>query len=136
MGSPAVRQSASAVWCVAGARDVGSSPDVLPRLPCASSVPSCSRVDAMNDRTDRKVSGARRALANRKPAVQPPTNSIVTRSSAYVEPVERQPMIAESAYFRSAHRGFEPGHEVDDWLSAESEIDAAMARGDLPRFVG
>jgi hypothetical protein len=40
-------------------------------------------------------------------------------------------MIAEAAYFRSAHRGFEPGHEVDDWLAAESDIDAAIARGDL-----
>jgi hypothetical protein len=65
---------------------------------------------------------------------QPPTPSIVTRSSAYVEPQEREAMIGEAAYFRSAHRGFEPGHEVDDWLAAEAEIDAALARGDLPRF--
>jgi hypothetical protein len=68
-------------------------------------------------------------------AAPPPVNSIVTRSSAYVEPQEREAMIAESAYFRSAHRGFEPGHEVDDWIASESEIDAALTRGDLPRFV-
>jgi len=68
-------------------------------------------------------------------AAQPPANSIVTRSSAYMEPEARDAMIAEAAYFRSAHRGFEPGHEVDDWLAAESEIDGALARGDLPRFV-
>jgi DUF2934 family protein len=24
-------------------------------------------------------------------------------------------------------RGFEPGHELDDWLLAEREIDAALA---------
>jgi Protein of unknown function (DUF2934) len=114
----------------------------------------------MNDRTNRGVPDARRALADRalkgsaietgaariravrsrgagrEPVPHPPIHSIVTRSSAYLEPIEREAMIAESAYFRSAHRGFEPGHEVDDWLAAESEIDAAMARGDLPRFVG
>jgi hypothetical protein len=74
------------------------------------------------------------ALGSRKKrkATPPSENSIVTRSSAYIEPEARDAMIAEAAYFRSAHRGFEPGHEVDDWLAAESEIDAAFARGDLP----
>ena len=73
---------------------------------------------------------------SRAPRKRPPTNSIVTRSSAYLEPQEREAMIAESAYFRFAHRGFEPGHEVGDWLAAESEIDAALARGDLPATCG
>jgi len=72
-------------------------------------------------------------IATRKRhAAAPPTNSVVTRSSAYIEPEARDAMIAEAAYFRSAHRGFEPGHEVDDWLAAESDIDAALSRGDLP----
>ncbi len=80
----------------------------------------------MNDSTRRKP-------VKRTRAAPPPENSVVTRSSAYIEPEARDAMIAEAAYFRSAHRGFEPGHEVDDWLSAESEIDAALARGDWPR---
>jgi hypothetical protein len=67
----------------------------------------------------------------RRKAAPPPSNSVVTRSSAYIEPEARDAMIAEAAYFRSAHRGFEPGHEVDDWLTAESDIDAALARGVL-----
>lgn len=67
---------------------------------------------------------------------QPANPSIVTRSSAFIEPREREAMIAEAAYFRSAHRGFEPGHEVDDWLAAESEIEAALARGDFPATCG
>jgi hypothetical protein len=82
------------------------------------------------------ASGAARTRAvksrKRRNAAPPPSNSVITRSSAYIEPEARDAMIAEAAYFRSAHRGFEPGHEVDDWLSAESEIDAAMARGDRP----
>jgi hypothetical protein len=35
-------------------------------------------------------------------------------------------MIAEAAYYRAEKRGFEAGHEVDDWLTAEREI-AALA---------
>lgn len=31
-------------------------------------------------------------------------------------------MIAEAAYFRSEHRGFAGGGEMDDWLEAEREI--------------
>jgi hypothetical protein len=58
----------------------------------------------------------------------PPVNS--------TEPQVREAMIAECAYYRSAHRGFEPGHEVDDWLAAESEIEGALARGDLPAYCG
>jgi hypothetical protein len=86
-------------------------------------------------------SGAIRARAvksrvrTRRRAAQPISNSIVTRSSACIEPGNRDALIAEAAYFRSAHRGFEPGHEVDDWLASECEIDAAMARGDLPQFM-
>ena len=72
----------------------------------------------------------------RKRIAQPPSNAVVTRSSAYIEPQVREAMIADSAYFRSAHRGFEPGHEVEDWLAAESEIDAALARGDMSPLCG
>ena len=114
----------------------------------------------MNDRTTRNSSGAVRALAERSTKARdlesgainaraiksrankrsriapPPSNSIVTRSSAFIEPEARDARINEAAYFRSAHRGFEPGHEVDDWLAAESEIDAALTRGDLPAFCG
>ena len=35
----------------------------------------------------------------------------------------REARIAEAAYWRSERRGFEPGHELDDWLNAEREID-------------
>jgi Protein of unknown function (DUF2934) len=35
----------------------------------------------------------------------------------------REAMVAEIAYFRAQSRGFEPGHEVEDWLAAETEVD-------------
>lgn len=29
--------------------------------------------------------------------------------------------VAEAAYFKAESRGFEPGHEMEDWLNAEKE---------------
>ncbi len=45
---------------------------------------------------------------------------------------ERHARISIVAYHKAATRGFEPGSEVDDWLSAEQEIDSNedVERGD------
>lgn len=42
---------------------------------------------------------------------------------------ELNAMISRAAYLRAERRGFEPGHEVEDWLAAEAEIRAAMSGG-------
>jgi hypothetical protein len=31
-------------------------------------------------------------------------------------------MIATAAYYIAEQRGFEPGHELDDWLTAEQQV--------------
>ena len=42
------------------------------------------------------------------------------------DPVQRHTMIAEAAYFRAERRSFEPGHELEDWLGAEAELERAL----------
>jgi len=42
---------------------------------------------------------------------------------------ERYKMIAHLAFLRAEKRGFSPGHEVDDWLRAESEVDQMLRAG-------
>jgi hypothetical protein len=39
-----------------------------------------------------------------------------------IELEEFHEMIAEHAYLKAEKRGFEPSHEMDDWLEAEMEI--------------
>jgi Protein of unknown function (DUF2934) len=39
--------------------------------------------------------------------------------------VDRVELIAVAAYFRAEKRNFSPGGDIDDWLAAEREIDAA-----------
>jgi hypothetical protein len=47
----------------------------------------------------------------------------------FVDPEQRAALIAEAAYFRAQGRGFAPGHETEDWLAAESEVDERLLRG-------
>ena len=40
---------------------------------------------------------------------------------------DRCASIAEAAYFIAQRRGFVPGHELEDWLQAENEVDARLS---------
>ncbi|MEZ5444644.1 MAG: DUF2934 domain-containing protein [Gammaproteobacteria bacterium] len=35
-------------------------------------------------------------------------------------------MIAAAPYYRAAHRGFAPGHELEDWLEAGAEVEPQL----------
>jgi len=49
----------------------------------------------------------------------------------------RNAKVREAAYFRAQARGFEPGHELEDWLAAEHEVDACLFAEIAPvGFVG
>jgi hypothetical protein len=64
-----------------------------------------------------------RKRAPRKPVVTGERKPTLTR---FVGPEQRAALIAEAAFFRAEKRGFSPGHEVEDWLAAESEVDAKL----------
>ena len=53
-----------------------------------------------------------------------------TPFTQFVDPERREGLIAEAAYFRAQKRGFAPGHETEDWLAAEAEVDARLMRSD------
>ena len=40
---------------------------------------------------------------------------------------DRSACIAEAAYFIAERRNFVPGHELEDWLQAENEVDARLS---------
>lgn len=41
---------------------------------------------------------------------------------------DREQMIATRAYLRAEQRGFEAGHEQEDWLQAEAEVDRLIMK--------
>lgn len=81
--------------------------------------------DPGTERPSRKApsagaTGARKAAPTR---AEPPRegDGLATLSAD-----ELNAMIARAAYLRAQQRGFEPGHEEEDWLAAEAEIRAGM----------
>jgi hypothetical protein len=54
----------------------------------------------------------------------PVTNAVLENASLPGNP-ERSELIATSAYYKAEERGFMPGHELDDWLTAETEFNTS-----------
>jgi Protein of unknown function (DUF2934) len=61
-----------------------------------------------------------------KPAIFPAGSLCMQTHRAPCNLEERNACIAEAAYFSAMHRGFSPGHELEDWLAAENEVDARL----------
>ena len=74
----------------------------LAEAPPASAVPESKRTET------------------RKPARKP--EIVKTEARANLVPINVEDEIRRLAYLFSERRGFEPGHETEDWLAAEREI--------------
>jgi hypothetical protein len=77
---------------------------------------------------------SRETASSPQSAVQSDSSLVVT--TAHIEPEQRCAMIAEAAYYRAEHRGFEQGHELEDWCLAEGEIDTMLTSGAIPVACG
>jgi hypothetical protein len=66
----------------------------------------------------------RRGVPSKKeePTVAP-VIGINGSGSVPIDSESRRAMIAERAYYLAEQRRFEPGHELDDWLLAEREVE-------------
>jgi hypothetical protein len=67
-------------------------------------------------RSDSKAGAPSRPVSEQRAA--PMTSNV----RADLSPEETRRLIAEAAYYRAKERGFEPGHELEDWVEAESEV--------------
>ena len=72
------------------------------------------RPDSPESRSDASASG---------PGMAPPPATL---------PADQSDRIAKRAYEIARERGFSPGHELDDWLQAEREIEAGAPRNTPP----
>ena len=78
-------------------------------------------------KSDEKVAPTSAPRVRAKPAT-PRVKKPTAKAPAYVAVSEdvRRGMIAEGAYLRAERRGFAHGHEAEDWLAAEAEVDALL----------
>ena len=54
------------------------------------------------------------------------STALVKVTRQFVEPLtdnQRHELIAVAAYHLAERRNFEPGHETEDWLAAESQVE-------------
>jgi len=93
------------------------------------------RKTAAGQKTDDTVQSVRKNDTSTGPNdTAPKAKTVRTRASkvpsraATVTAEERRQLIAAAAYYRAETRGFEPGHEDEDWLLAEREIDTILGR--------
>jgi hypothetical protein len=67
--------------------------------------------------------------AQRRPGAAQGQPAPLSKSPVAVSADTRRSMIAKAAYLRSERRGFAPGFEEEDWLTAEKEVDALLSAG-------
>jgi Protein of unknown function (DUF2934) len=67
-------------------------------------------------RTDTEVKSAPARKIARKPEI------VKSEPRANLLPINLEDEIRQLAYLLSERRGFEPGHETEDWLNAEREV--------------
>jgi hypothetical protein len=68
----------------------------------------------------------RRAPRKNRSTLKPDSQAGNARMDASPEEIRR--LIEEAAYYRAAERGFTPGHELEDWIQAESEVMRRVER--------
>lgn len=56
------------------------------------------------------------------------TKQLVAKKAEEAWNEEMRTRIAERAYYKAEARGYEPGHEIQDWVEAEAEIQAEVYR--------
>ena len=97
------------------------STDVKPAAATTSAVPSSSHnsVEIAEAPLAATVTETRKTETNR-PARKP--EILKTEARSNIVPINLEDEIRRLAYLLSERRGFEPGHEAEDWVSAEREI--------------
>lgn len=98
------------------APDAAAAPGAA-RIETASTLPPTAGISRTED-------GGAQAANTASSGTRRVRSISVSVTSRYHE--DRHASIALAAYFRSESRGFAPGHEVEDWLAAEEEVDQRL----------
>lgn len=86
--------------------------------------PETAQSQTIQPEAARPENGAAAPVKARRRTAKSRSGSSSAKSSHQTP--DRHASIARAAYFRSQHRGFQPGYEVEDWLAAEAEVDQRL----------
>lgn len=65
-------------------------------------------------------------VADRAATLVQESSQPVAASSATIDHEVRRQLVAAEAYFIAERRGFEAGHEIEDWVAAEVLVDSRI----------
>ncbi|HET7893416.1 MAG TPA: DUF2934 domain-containing protein [Candidatus Sulfotelmatobacter sp.] len=91
-----------------------TTPSPLPSLSDAKSETSVGLAESAGSAPETRKTEAKKAA--RKPEI------VKTEGRANLVPINVEEEIRRLAYLLAERRGFEPGHEAEDWLTAEREV--------------
>lgn len=90
----------------------GKDTTATPPMNAASARPLTTEANSNGSPTNKTI--------RKKTGVKP--EIVRTESRANLVPINIEDEIRQLAYLMSERRGFEPGHESDDWFAAEREV--------------
>jgi len=94
--------------------EVPAVTDTTPSNPDGVAVQNTAAPSALDGRT--KEMKTVTPKSTRKPEI------VKTEARSNLVPINLEDEIRRAAYLLSERRGFTPGHETEDWLSAEREV--------------
>ena len=97
-------------------KKVTNETNVMPAVEAASNDIAAAKTNGSSTTLNGLAAKAVRKKATPKPEI------VKTEPRANLVPINLEDEIRRLAYLMSERRGFEPGHEAEDWLAAEREI--------------
>ncbi|MCK4743270.1 MAG: DUF2934 domain-containing protein [Sulfuriflexus sp.] len=86
---------------------------------------STGKVSKAKKKTSKKVAKKSRAATASKKKI---TKTTRKSDNKVIDPALRQKMVEETAYFNAQQRGFVPDNAIEDWLTAEKEVDEKLIK--------
>ena len=113
---------------VVSTRDEAQNDAATPKKKASQKTASRQKKDDKGSAAQNKATAIAPGDAASKAKTARKRGAKVPSRAAAVSAEERQKMIAAVAYYRAEARGFAPGHEHEDWLVAEREVDVLLGR--------
>ena len=93
-----------------------ATPEMSVTAEAASAVASVAETAAVETRIETRKTEPKKANSAKKPLI------VKAEPRANLVPINLEDEIRRLAYLFSERRGFEAGHEAEDWINAEREI--------------
>lgn len=123
--TPATTKATASATTKTATKKVGTKPAVTKTT--AKETASTTVKKTVSKVAEKKPTAAKTTSAEVKPVKKAAAKETVAKESKpSVTPQQRYHMIATAAYYLAQKRGFAVGYAVQDWITAENQIDSQL----------